>query len=152
MLPIKDIIKETPLVDMNISTNLCCPNCHSARLRDAVDSVLCEQCEHSYLVMFGIIDFREATIDATANFSIETDRILAGQLALAFPFLKTFNELYDLFLLLRTRQGARESTALRSSVEVGYFAQAPFDPGRSQLYHHRHFALSLAIRIGHIIR
>lgn len=106
MLPIKDIIKETPLVDMNISTNLCCPNCHSARLRDAVDSVLCEQCEHSYLVMFGIIDFREATIDATANFSIETDRILAGQLALAFPFLKTFNELYALFLLLRTRQSA----------------------------------------------
>ncbi len=58
--------------------------------------------------MLGLIDFRDATLDSTASFSIEADRILGTQLGNLFGKLKTFNELNDIFLLLRAKQSVGE--------------------------------------------
>ena len=83
---------------------LVCPHCHSGSLRGSTANVICDECGRTFPVLLGIVDFRDAELDRTAAFSIVADRLLATHLSSAFSKVTTFNELYTIYTVLRTKQ------------------------------------------------
>ncbi|MBI1867936.1 MAG: class I SAM-dependent methyltransferase [Methylocystis sp.] len=85
---------------MNPNDTLVCPHCHSKNLSFSTIEVGCAQCHRTYPVCMGIIDFRDAELEATADFSILEDRRIAEIMALLFPKTKTFNEMLSILDIL----------------------------------------------------
>ena len=82
---------------------LVCPHCRSD-LRNTNDHLTCDVCARNYTVLAGIVDFRDSSVDSTANFSIEGDLALADKLLEALPITSTFNELLDIYNILKVQQ------------------------------------------------
>lgn len=99
---------------MQISRIFACPNCHCRSFRETSESITCASCDRSYYVLNGIVDFRDANIDSTANFSISEDRILAEKLIEADSITNTFNEMYEIYKILKDRQKKGEDIKIES--------------------------------------
>jgi hypothetical protein len=81
---------------------LACPRCRS-QLSESDSSVTCTGCGQIFPVSMGVIDFRDAEVDTTADFSIEEDRIVVDRLLTIFTKTTTFNEIHDAYESIRDK-------------------------------------------------